>query len=99
MRQIYQFDRVRPPRLTEAMLRRERERRQLRRQTALLALAGMLVCACLLAVSWLLLVRGHPLLALACVLYLCAALTGGGVLTIVAVQRRKELTSWNGLSS
>ena len=60
----------------------------------ILIVAGLLGLVLLaVAVSWLLLVRGHPLLALACVLYLCAALTGGGVLTIVAVQRRKELTS------
>ena len=45
MRQIYDFEQYVPPVLNEAMLRHELERRQLRRQIILLALAVVLLQA------------------------------------------------------
>ena len=43
MKQIYNFEQHKPPVLNENMLRAELERRRLRWQTALLALAGILL--------------------------------------------------------
>ena len=47
MRQIYRFDAFVPPPLSEARLRRELERRRLRRQAALLVLGGLLTLFCI----------------------------------------------------
>ena len=43
MKQIYNFEQYTPPVLNENMLREELEQRRLRWQTALLALAGILL--------------------------------------------------------
>ncbi|WP_297210880.1 hypothetical protein [uncultured Flavonifractor sp.] len=91
MKQIYHFDRESPPVLREETLAAELERRRLRRQTALLALAGMLGLLCLL-LTGAALYPLYPLLALACLFHLCAAVTGACVLTIVFVQKRREFT-------
>ena len=91
MKQIYHFEGKAPPVLRESILREELERRRLRRQTALLALGGMLSLFCLFlaAVS---LYRIQPVLALGGMLYLCAAITGGCVLILVFMWKRRELT-------
>ncbi len=91
MKQIYRFERGEPPFLRESALREELERRRLRRQTALLVLAGMLSLLCLL-LTGAVLYPVYPALTLACLLYFCAAVTGACVLAVVFVQKRRELT-------
>lgn len=91
MKQIYRFDGEMPPVLRETTLRAELERRRLRRQTTLLVLAGMLCLLCLFLTAGLL-YPVYPALALACVVYLCAAVTGACVLTVVFMQKRRDLT-------
>lgn len=91
MKQIYRFDGNTPPILRESVLQEVLERRRLRRQTTLLVLAGMLCLLCLFLTAGLL-YPVHPALTLACVVYLCAAVTGACVLTVVFMQKRRELT-------
>lgn len=91
MKQIYRFDGETPPALRESILQKELERRRLRRQTALLALAGMLCLLCLFLTAGLL-YPVYPALTLACAAYLSAAVTGACVLTVVFMQKRRELT-------
>ena len=92
MRQIYRFDGGEPPILRESALRAELERRKLRRQTALLALGGLLsLLSLLLAASLLYPVR--PALSIACGAYLCAASAGAGVIAIVFAHHRRRVFS------
>ena len=91
MKQIYRFDGGRPPVLRESALREELERRRLQRQTALLALAGMLCLLCLVLVAAAL-YPVYPVLALVCMIHLGAAVTGACILTVVFMQKRRELT-------
>ena len=92
MKQIYRFDGQLPPALRERDLAAELERRRLRRQTALLVLAGMLSLFCLL-LTGAVLYPVFPALSLACLVYFCAAVTGACILAVVFVQKRREL-SW-----
>lgn len=91
MKQIYRFDGKTPPVLRESALQAELERRRLGWQTTLLVLAGMLCLLCLFLTAGLL-YPVYPTLTLACLAYLCAAVTGACVLTVVFMQKRRELT-------
>ena len=91
MKQIYHFDRTAPPTLRESVLRAELERRRLRRQTTLLALAGLLSLLSLFLTA-VAIYPVLPALALACILYLCAASTGACVIAIVFVKKRRAIT-------
>lgn len=92
MRQIYRFDGARPPMLRESDLRAELARRKLRRQTALLALGGLLSLLCLLLAA-VLLYPAAPALSVACGAYLCAASAGTGVIAIVFASHRRRVYS------
>ena len=81
MRQIYDFERHDPPALNENMLRAELERRKLRRQTALLAVAGLLLQAAVAllgysALDW------YPWLAALCFCHVIVSTTGCGVIAV-----------------
>ena len=82
MKQIYNFEQQKPPVLNENMLRAELERRRLRWQTALLALAGILlqVVAVLFgysAIDW------YPWISAICFAYVIVSTTGCGVIAVV----------------
>lgn len=81
VKQIYNFEQHNPPVLNESMLRTEMERRKLHWQTALLAVAGLLlqVVIALLgysAIDW------YPWASVICFGYVIVSTTGGGVITI-----------------
>ena len=81
MKQIYNFESHTPPVLNESMLRAELKKRQLRRQTTLTAIAGILTQLVVLIAAFLLL--EHSLfLAVVCISYVIFSTTGG---TIVAI--------------
>ncbi len=86
MKQTDYFEGFNPPALNEAMLRRELERREARRRTVLLALAGAMlqIAAVLFAV---LARRQYPLLSLAVV---CLAIlsTAAGVAAVIVYAQR-----------
>ena len=86
MKQTCDFERFDPPVLTEQMLRRELERREERRRTVLLAIAGALlqIAAVLFAISvrvW------YPALSLAVGCSAVLSTAGGGAITIVYARK------------
>lgn len=91
MRQIYNFEEKNPPVLNEAMLRSMAAKRRMRRQTAVLALAGILMQICLLLAAFLLYVL-NPVLAAAAIVYSCGAVSGAGVIALVYVKKRRSYT-------
>lgn len=81
MKQIYNFESKNPPIVNESMLREELAKRQLRRQTTMAAIAGILTQLVVLIAAFLL-TDYSVLLAAACVAYVILSATGG---TIVAI--------------
>lgn len=90
MTQIYRFDYVQPPALSEKMLKAKLERRKIQRQTTLLALAGILAQLCLF-ITALMLLPENAILSIVCFAYLCVALCGGGAIAIVFTHKRRNL--------
>ena len=86
MKQIYNFEQHTPPVLNENMLRAELERRRLRWQTALVAVAGILIQVLLVMLG--LAVRSeYPLMTVICLAYVVLSTTGGSVLAIVCTRK------------
>lgn len=90
MKQIYRFDDTAPPPLSEKSLRTEIERRKLRRQTVLLALAGNLSVLCMIAAAFLLL-PVSIIVSVSCIAYACVAICGGTAIAIVFIDKRRNL--------
>ncbi len=81
MKQIYNFEQHNPPVLSENMLRTELERRRLRWQTALLAVAGLLLQIVVIlfgysAINW------YPWISALCFGYAVISTAGCGVVAI-----------------
>ncbi len=91
MRQIYNFEEKNPPVLNEAMLRSMAKKRRVRRQTTVLALAGILMQFCLLLAAFPL-YGLSPVLAAAAIVYSCGAVAGAGVIALVYVKKRRAYT-------
>jgi len=86
VKQIYNFEQHKPPALNENLLRAELERRRLRWQTALLALAGILLQTVIVlfgysAMDW------YPWISVLCFGYVIISTTGCGVIAVT--YRRK----------
>lgn len=86
MKQIYNFEQHRPPVLNENMLRAELERRRLRWQTALIAVAAILVQMIIMFVG-ISAIDFYPLLAAASIGYVIISTTGCGVLAVVCTRK------------
>ena len=86
MKQIYDFERARPPALSERMLRKEAERRRTGAVTALLAVAGLLTQLVVL-IFGVLMFGFYPWVTAVCFLYVLISLTGGGVLALVLTKK------------
>lgn len=91
MKQIYNFKQHNPPVLNENMLRSEMERRKLHWQTALLAVAGLLLQVVVAlfgysAVDW------YPWISVVCFVYIIVSTTGCGVIA-VAYSRKGGITT------
>lgn len=86
MKQIYNFEQHKPPVLNENMLRAELERRRLRWQTALIALAGILLQA-VVAMVGLLVMNDYPMLTILCLGYTVVSVTGGSVIAVVTTRK------------
>jgi len=82
MKQIYNFDTKEPPVLNESMLKTELAKRQLRRQTAMAAIAGILIQIVLLLCA-VLLAKDYIILSILCVAYVIFSTTGGTVVAII----------------
>ena len=82
MKQIYNFEASEPPVCNEDLLKAELKKRQLRRQTTLAAVSGILTQLVLLLCA-LLLADTSPILAIGCVAYVIFSATGGTILAIL----------------
>jgi hypothetical protein len=91
LKQIYRFDGIAPPAVSEKTLWVEIERRKAKRQMALLALAGILAELCLL-ITALILQPVNAVLSIICIAYVCIAMSGGGVIAIVFTHKRGNFT-------
>lgn len=91
MTQIYRFDDIKPPAVSEETLRVEIERRKMKRQTALLALAGILAEVCLLITAFIL-QPINAVLSMILIAYVLVAMSGGGVIAIVFTHKRRNFT-------
>jgi len=86
MKQIYNFEAKQPPVLNESMLKAELAKRQLRRQTTMAALAGILTQMVFLLFAFLL-AETSPFLSVCCVIYVILSATGGTVIAILMNSR------------
>lgn len=82
MNRIYNFETKEPPALNESMLRAELEKRRLRRQTTMAAIAGILVHIVILLCA-LLLAKEYMFLSILCVAYVILSATGGTIIAII----------------
>lgn len=88
MRQIYDFEQYVPPVLNEAMLRHELERRQLRKQIILLALAVVLSQTATV-LSGVLVRELLPVVSTVCFGYTAVSAAGSVVIAVVYSYRKK----------
>ncbi len=82
MKQIYDFEAENPPVLNENMLRNKIEKCKLQRQTAVLALSGILmemVVLLLGLVSW----KEYPVLGIICFVYVIVSATGAAIMSVI----------------
>ena len=86
MKQIYNFEQHKPPVLNENMLRAELERRKLRWQTALIAVAEILLLIVTALLGYLVL-EDYPWITVLCLAYILFSATGGSVLAIVVTKK------------
>ena len=86
MNQIYNFEQHKPPVLNENMLRAELERRRLRWQTALIAVAGILIQVLLILVGFVT-KNEYPIITVICLIYVVISITGSSVLAIVYTRK------------
>lgn len=82
VKQIYNFEQNNPPALNENMIRAEMERRKQHWQTALFALAGILLQVVVAlfgysAMDW------YPWISVACFAYIVISTTGGGIIAVI----------------
>lgn len=90
MKQIYNFEAKLPPVINEKKIRAEMERRKVQWETAILAVSSLLILFCLFLIS-IPLYHITPVLAVACITYICTAITGGSVIILVFIQKRRSL--------
>lgn len=88
MRQIYDFEQYVPPVLNEAMLQHELERRQLRKQIILLALAVVLSQTATV-LSGVLVRELLPVVSTVCFGYTAVSAAGSVVIAVVYSYRKK----------
>ena len=86
MNQIYNFEQHKPPVLNENMLRAELERRRLRWQTTLIAVAGILI-QILLVLFGFVTKNEYPIITVVCLIYVVISITGSSVLAIVYTRK------------
>ena len=96
MKQIYNFEQAQPPVLNERLIRLQLEKRRLHFQTALIALAAILIVAAmfLLGVSA---YETYPWFTLFCFLYALTSITCGGALAIIFTRKGGQLICQNSL--
>ena len=86
MKQIYSFEHSTPPILNEAMLRETLEKRRLQKQTALLAVAGILLQLVFL-IYGLLTFQTEPQISMLCFGYIFISLVGSAFIVLAYIRK------------
>ena len=86
MRQIYNFEQHNPPALNENMLRNEIEKRHLKKQTIILAIAGVLAQIAV-ALFGILVWEIYPAITIACFGYVLISIMGSSVITVLYARK------------
>lgn len=86
MKQIYNFEQHSPPALNENTIHAEIEKRKVRRQTALLAIAGILIQIVMVILGFAV-IKVYPLLTVICLAYVLVSTTGGSVIAVVCTRK------------
>lgn len=82
MKQIYDFEQVKPPVLNENMLRTKMEKRKLFWQTVLLVIAAFLMQIVMILLGLVTSVE-YPWIAAGCFIYVVVSIMGSSVIAIV----------------
>lgn len=86
MKQIYNFEQNLPPVLNENIIHAELEKRKIRRQTALLAVAGILMQLVIVLLGFVTF-SAYPLITAICFVYVLISTTGGSVVAVVYTRK------------
>ncbi len=86
MKQIYNFEKYTPPTLSEKLLLAETERKKLRLQTALIAVAGILMQMAVLLFGFSVM-HLYPELTIISLIYSALSTVGAGILTVVYTRK------------
>lgn len=86
MNQIYNFEQYKTPVLNENMLRAQLERRRLRWQTTLIAVAGIFIHILLILLGFITM-NEYPIITVVCLIYVVISITGSSVLAIVYTRK------------
>ena len=90
MKQIYNFEQHTPPVLNENMLRAEVERRKVKAQTMMLAVAALLMQVAVLILSATVM-KMYPWLTVLCLVYVVISTSGAGVVAAVYTKKGGDL--------
>ena len=90
MKQIYNFEQHIPPVLNENMLRAEVERRKVKAQTMMLAVAALLMQVAVLILSAIVM-KMYPWLTVLCLAYVVISTSGAGVVAAVYTKKGGDL--------
>lgn len=90
MKQIYNFEQVQPPVLNESMIRLEMEKRRLRLQIILLAVAAILMLIAVILLG-LFACKSYPWISLFCFAYALITATGGSIMAVVFTRKGGQL--------
>lgn len=82
MKQIYNFDAVAPPRISETQLQEELKRRTLRRQITALRIASLLCCLCMALFAFFIF-YDSVIIAAGSIIMLTLTLIGNGMISLV----------------
>ena len=86
MKQIYDFEQYNPPALNERIIRKKIEKKKLRLQTVLIALAGILI-QIIIAIFGFEAMEEYPIITVFCCLYVLLSTAGESILAVVYTQK------------
>ena len=89
MKQIYDFEKERPPVLNENMLKAELQKRKLQKQMAMVLLSSILSLLGLLTMALMMFDR-YPLLLVSVLVYIVISVAGGGTVAAVFWVKRRS---------
>lgn len=89
MNLYFDFESRQPPVITEKDLRKEKEKRDLKKQILLLRIASVLISICLVLFAFVT-ANDYIIISVISILFACVYVIGSGVITIVFFSKRRE---------